>query len=86
MDNEVNAYSPICLPTKVFHKHDFVGFDVKMTGYGYTEQQKSREHHPNACKLQVGMNKVVSSNHHSCKNVSRTIVSEISECDRSNDY
>ena len=69
LDTEVNAYSPICLPTKMYHNKDFVGEDVKVTGYGYTENKRNYDHDPNACKLQVGTNIVVPPEHDACKRV-----------------
>lgn len=69
MDTEVNAYSPICLPTKMNLPMDFVDADVKVTGYGYTKYEKDIGAHTLACKLQVGNNVVVPPELDACKRV-----------------
>ena len=72
MTNEVRLHVPLCLPPRDFAKN-LVKKRVRMSGYGYIENindaKKENRERKTACKLQIGMGRVISPIQGSCKSV-----------------
>ena len=72
LTNEVRLHVPLCLPPRDFAKN-LVKKRVRMSGYGYIENaanaKEENRARKTACKLQIGMGRVISPSQGSCKSV-----------------